>query len=284
MFNVASKTVQATAAALVLTFTACGIVNKGENPAEALYLSADSAYNAGDYTRTIELLDTLKNRYPSEVATQRKALHLRPQATEKQTIKEMQTTDSLCAYYLHVQDSLKQYFTFVNDPKLVEGYYVAKGLNSRNLFNTTGVEARISPDGEFYMISSLTTRPVKHTSIVLKCGNDEASTATVTYDGDRNYRSGGTEMITFVGAECDTIGKYLAVHPDANGSIIFKGASNYTLPLSATDRQAIARTYSLANAIAESKRMAMRRDFLDKQLQLARDQVARTSEETTTTK
>ena len=26
------------------------------------------------------------------------------------------------------------------------------------------------------------------------------------YDGERNYRSGGTEMITFTGAECDTLG------------------------------------------------------------------------------
>jgi hypothetical protein len=284
MFNVATKSLSAAAAAIVLSLSACNFAKVGDNPASALYISADSAYNAGNYTKAIELLDTLKNRYPNEVATQRMAMHLRPQAVEKQTINEMQQTDSLRAYYTHVQDSLMQYFTLVNDPKLVEGYYVAKGINSRNLFNTTAAEARISPDGEFYMISSLTARPVKHTSIAIKCGSDEVSSSTVAYDGDRNYRSGGTEMITFVGSECDTIGKYLVAHPDIPATLIFKGASNYSMPLPAADRLAIVRTYSLANAIAETKRLELRREFLDKQLQLARDQVARTSSEQTSSK
>ncbi|WP_305239936.1 hypothetical protein [uncultured Muribaculum sp.] len=91
------------------------------------------------------------------------------------------------------------------------------------------------------------------------------------YDGDRNYRSGGTEMITFVGAECDTLGQFLTDNRGAATTLIFNGAKSYSTPLSKLDRKSIEQTYEMAN---------LKRDFLDRQLQVARDQIARTTQET----
>ena len=193
------------------------------------------------------------------------------------TIKELESTDSLQSWYSHLQDSLMQYFTLVDNPQLVEGYYVIKEYAKSTLFNRTGVESRVSPDGQFYMISSLASNPVKHTSISLTDGNGKVTTATVDYDGERNYRSGGTEMITFTGAECDTLGHFLTDNKAKNIKLIFNGKKSHTTTLSANDRLAMQRAYGLSQAMTGKRRMAAKRDFLDKQLLLARDQAARTS-------
>lgn len=277
MCNVVSKT--AAIAATVCLITACGANNSERQQAEALAVSADSAINAGDFRLAVELLDTLQAKYPAQIEVQRKAMHSRPLAIEGMTVVEMQMTDSLQAYYSHLQDSMMQYFTFVNNPELVEGYYVIKEYDNSSLFNRTGAEARVSPDGEFYIISSLTAHPVKHTSITLKSSAGEVSTAEVGYDGDRNYRSGGTEMITFIGAECDTLGYFMNQNPDMKTTLSFNGQSAYSAPLSRNDGRSIAMSYQLATAMRQARTLASKRNYLDKQLQLARDQAARTAEE-----
>lgn len=278
MCNVVNKAVTA-AAALALVMTACNGKNAEKESAESLVATADSALNAGDYRLAIELLDTLQSKYPAQVESQRKGMHLRPLAMEKMAVAEMQMTDSLQAYYAHLQDSLMNYFTFVNNPELVEGYYVIKESANSNLFNRTGVEARVSPDGGFYLISSLNARQVRHTSISLKGSAGEVSTSEVAYDGDRNYRSGGTEMITFIGAECDTLGHFLTANPDKKVTLTFKGASNYSTPLSANDNRSITLAYQLGKAMEQSRSLSSKRDFLDRQLLLARDQAARTAKD-----
>lgn len=278
MCNVVNKAAIA-AAAMSLVMTACGGNNSGKQLAEGLVTSADSAINAGNYALAIELLDTLQAKYPDQIDAQRKGMHIRPLAIEGMTIAEMQMTDSLQAYYAHLQDSLMNYFTFVNNPDLVEGYYVIKEYANSTLFNRTGVEARVSQDGEFYMISSLTARPIKHTSISLKGKSGEAATPEVAYDGDRNYRSGGTEMITFIGAECDTLGHFLTLNPDTKVTLTFNGTSNYSTPLAANDNRSISLAYQLGKAIETTRSLTSKREFLDRQLLLARDQAARTAKD-----
>ena len=278
MCNVVSKAAIAVTVAS-LAMTACGGGNTEKQLADGLVSSADSALNAGNYAMTIELLDTLQSKYPGQVDAQRKGMHIRPLAMEKMTVTEMQMTDSLQAYYAHVCDSLMDYFTFVNNPELVEGYYVIKEYANSTLYNRTGVEARVSPDGDFYIISSLTARPVKHTSISLKGAEGEVSTSEVAYDGDRNYRSGGTEMITFIGAECDTLGHFLQTPNAGKVTLTFKGNSNYSTPLSTNDSRSIALAYTLSEAMEMSKKLSAKRNFLDKQLLLARDQAARTAKD-----
>lgn len=249
-----------------------------DNQANQLLGEAESFINNNEYSKALEILDTLDARYPDNVQCKRKSMHLRPLAKEGMTIKEIQTNDSLLAYYRHVKDSLTDRFTFVDNPQLVEGYYVIKEYANSTLFNRNGVEARITPEGEFYMISSLVSQPVKHTSVALTNSNGEVSTATVDYDGERNYRYGNTEMITFTGIECDTLGAFLTANPGVKTNIVFKGTKNASFPLSANDRKSIELSYIMAKALSQEKFLTRKHEYLDRQLILARDQAARTSE------
>lgn len=259
-----------------LSIAACN--GAKDNQANELLDEANTLIDNHEYAKALEVLDTLDARYPDNVKCKREALHLRPLAQEGLTIKEIQTNDSLLAYYKHVKDSLTDQFTFVDNPQLVEGYYVIKEYTNSTLFSRNGVEARITPEGEFYMVSSLVSQPVKHTSVALSNSNGEVSTAVVNYDGERNYRYGNTEMITFTGAECDTLGAFLTANPGLKTNLVFKGTKNATYPLSANDRKSIELSYIMAKALSQEKFLTQKHEYLDRQLILARDQAARTSD------
>lgn len=273
MFNAATKTSCSILAAAVMA--ACtGSAQRDE--AAALTNSADSAIQAGNYTLATQLLDTLKSRCPSAVEAQRRGMHLRAIALEGETMAQINETENLSALYSVKIDSLKQYFTFVDNPQLVEGYWVIKQLAGSELFSRTGLEGRVSPDGVFYMISS-TPAGVNHTSVTVTAGGVSAESATIAYDGERNYRSGGTEMITFTGAEADSIGALLSTKQNAKTTITFRGGKSRSASLSPADARSVALGWELSKAITEQRRLGSRRQLLDKQLMLARDQVARTS-------
>lgn len=273
MYNGASKLI---ALSTILLAASCG-GGSGVNEAEALVASADSAVATGNYTLANELLDTLKSRYPTEIKAIREGMNVRARANEGMIKNELQTTDSLEVVYSHRIDSLSQYFTFVNNPELVEGYYVIKEYATSSLFDRSGLEARITPEGQFYMISSLSGNPVKHTSVTVTVAGESASSSSVAYDGDRNYRSGNTEMITFVGAECDSIGKLLAQNQGKPARVTFTGSRSTSMQLPQNDAKSIALAYSYSEAIITSKKLAAKKELLDRQMILARDQAARTS-------
>ena len=286
MYNAVSKSIIAGIITSAFCLAGCSSKSAERIAAEQLVAEADSALNAKNFTQAISLLDTLKAKYPGEIEIQRQGMHLRPQAIEGQTLLDIQTTDSLRAYYGYVADSLRQYFTLVHNPELGEDYdyYVIKEYKNSNLFNRTGIEARVEPSGELRVISSLVGHPaVKHTMIGLapKSGPGIVNTKEVAYDGERNYRSGNTEMITFIGVECDTLGHYPANDAPANVTLAFKGAKVYSTPLSKNDRKSLELSYKLSQATAQHRKLSLKLDYLNKQLMIARDQTARTTQDAT---
>lgn len=274
MYNAVNKSIISLILAAALT--ACGS-SSSQSGANALYNSADSAMAAGNYELAEQMLDTLKVKYPGEIDAQRKGMHLRSLVMERKTIAEIEQTDSLNVLYGYRADSLKNYFKFVDNPQLVEGYYVVKELADDNLFARTGLEGRVSPSGEFYMISSLNGPAKRHTSVSVTVDGVTATSATVAYDGERNYRSGSTEMITFTGAECDSVGRVLADHQGAPVKISYNGQSAYGVTLPRNDARSVALAWALAYNMRQARTMTLQREMLERKLMLARDQAARTS-------
>ena len=247
--------------------------------AQQLLQQADTAISTANYNYALEILDTLKAKYPEEIAVQRTAINMRPRAIEGITIRQLEQTDSLQALYAHLTDSLKSYFTIHHNKELGSDYdyYIIKQLDNADIFGKTGIQGRVSPSGEFSIISSLTAKPVRHTRISISAPDGETvESAPVAYDGERNYRSSGTETITFIATECDTIGQYLSTAPQQL-KLNFIGDKTYTMPLSKIERRSVELAWQLAYCINRNNKLAQQRQLYERQLALARDQIARTT-------
>lgn len=273
MYNVVNKIL---IAAIAVASLSCS--NTKEEEAKQLLQYAEACLESGNYSEALGSLDSLQHAYPSFIDIQRDAMHLRPKAIEGMTLEEMSVNDSIIATLEAEHNTMKDLFVSVNHPDLLEGYYVIKGLD-KPIFDCTAIQPRLSVAGEFYIVSSLNGKPVKHTAISLSHGTETACTPNVNYDGERNYRSGNTEMITFMPAECDTLGNFAIRHDNTPLTLKFIGKQTHALQLKSSDTHAIALTCKMSRLLSDLKKARMKKELLEQQLLLARDHIARTFRE-----
>lgn len=269
------------AAGLSLMVASCG-GNSDTEKATALLQEAQTAYETRNFSRAITLTDSIKNAYPREIDVRREALHLSTKATEGLTIQKLQQADSLAAVLAVRGDSLQRLMKFVSNP--IEGYYVGATTDPTKFFGTTGLQARVSPNGDFYLMSSLKGKSVKSTSVEVSADGEKAATATVAHDGERNDRSMGAEVITFMGVECDSVGHFIADHLNQPLTLTFVGTSTYSTPLSENSAREIALLYDYATTLRRFKLASLEKERLERTVEIARNQAARTYVEKDTQK
>lgn len=255
-----------------LLLSSCG--NGDTQKAQTLLDNARAAYENKDYATSLLLIDSIKNAYPREFDIRREALHLSTLATEALTLRQLESADSISAVLGALGDSLQRNIKFVSNP--IEGYYVTKSVNPTSFTGSTGIQARMTPDGDFYIMSSLKAKSIKSTSVTVSANGKEARTATVNHDGERNDRSMGAEIITFMGVECDTVGKFIFENVNSPITLTFNGAGSYSQPLTSKEAQEIATLYEYAATIRKFKLASIEKERLTRALDLARSQAART--------
>lgn len=277
MSNVAIKQLKAirntAVAGLYLLAVSCG-GNGDAEKAGRLLDEARKSFEAGQFAQAIALTDSIKNAYPREIEIRREALHLSTRATEGLSLKKLQEADSLTVVLGIVGDSLQRQMKFVNNP--IEGYYIAATADPMKFVGSTGLQARVSPNGDFYLISSLKGKSVKSTSIEVSSNGSKASTSVVPHDGERNDRSMGAEVITFMGVECDSVGNFVSRHVNEPLTLTFVGTGTYSTPLSAAQAKEIATAYDYATVTRRFKVASLEKERLTRAVDLARTQAART--------
>ncbi len=243
--------------------------------AEDLLAQAETAVKEADYQRAILLTDSIKRAYPKEIDTRRRALHVASTATEGLTLRQLETADSILAVTGVRGDSLSRLVKFVSNP--IEGYYTGASVNPSAFHGTTGIQARVSPGGDFYIISSIpVAKGVKSTSVAVSCDGESIATSTVPHDGERNDRSLGAEIITFMGVECEDLGRFIADNRDRQLTLTFNGAKSVSVPLPKDQAEEVATLYDYASTLREAKLAAIEKERLTRALDLARSQSART--------
>ena len=271
MLNVAIRNLLILSASAVVV-TSCG-ESADTKAARALLEQAKTCLDEGNFTRSLELLDSIESAYPAEIAQRREGLHLRPKAIEGVTLRQLETTDSLIAALQIENERLSSAIRFVENP--VEGYYVSTSAVKGDFIGTNGIQPRITPEGIFYIVSSV-GRPVKSTAVTLTSGGESATTATVAHDDERNYRRNGVEVITFMASECDTLGRFALTHRDQPMKLTFDGATPYTIDFQAARVEELASVYEAATAVNRGKKAQLDKTRLERQLALSRSQQART--------
>ncbi|MDE6860975.1 MAG: hypothetical protein K2J65_11255 [Duncaniella sp.] len=276
MYNVATKHLRHLGIALLTSapviLNSCG--NGDTQKAQALLSEARSAYENKDYETSLLLIDSIKNAFPREFDIRKEAIHLSTLSTEGLTIRQLETADSITAVLNALGDSLQRGIKFVSNP--IEGYYVTKSVNPTSFIGSTGIQARMTPNGDFYIMSSLKAKPIKSTSVTVSANGKEARSATVSHDGERNDRSMGSEIITFMGVECDTIGKFIYENVNSPITLTFNGTGSYSRQLSSKEAEEIATLYEYATTIRKFKLASLEKERLTRALDLARSQAART--------
>ncbi len=276
MCNVASRVAYAVIIPLALALGGCG-QSRQVSPAESLLTQAREASAQGRWDEASALLDSIVVAYPDEIDLCRQAIALRPSVTEGLTIKKLSLADSLAVTFEAAYDSIRRLMVKVDDPQLVEGYWVAAKGRDPRLLSGDGIEARVSLDGELYMVSSLNPSSLGHDSFTLIAADGaKASTAKVPYDGELNYRLNSGEVVTYLGSGCADVAAFATTNASKPLTVVFNGrGSSRKLPISADKAEGLATACRFAETILQLRHWSLERERLNQRLAIARDQRAR---------
>lgn len=235
--------------------------------------------DGGRYGDALAIVDSLPVLYPGETDARRSAMMLRPLIIEHATMCEIEQCDSLITSARERYRQAKEAMKKVENPELVEGYWVAVKGSGQPLMDRTGIEARVSDDGEFYVVSEVNAAGnLHHSSITLSLPSGEnASSGMVPYDGELNYRLNGSETVTFSWENVDSLGRFAVSHSGEAMTLTFCGdnGASKKIKLSPDEVSAIASAYEMASAQREGKNLMASRQLLERKLALARDQQKR---------
>ena len=262
-------------AAGLIALSACDKKNNDSELAESLVAEAATALDRGDFDRASELLDSLSAAYPHEVGAGRSALKLRPKIMERKTAQEIVELQALMAANAAYADSMSRFFTSVpRSEEQLEPYMIHKDFPSNWRDRNTAI-ARVSPSGEFYVISSLAGRSTHHTALRLSGDGVSVVSGEVPFDAESLL---SRESVRFSAGKADTLGVF-AVQMDSRPLTLefIGGAKAAPVTLSAKEVHALADTWRLSQALSSINPARQRLEQLKAKLQLARDHQARQS-------
>lgn len=260
----------------LLLLGACSGADADRDAADGLVAEASAALDRGDFAGAEALLDSLSATYPKQIEAGRAALALRPKVIVRKTEQEIVDLQALLQYTGAYVDSLAAGFKTVpasND--VFEPYIISKDVPDNWRERNTAV-ARLTPAGEFYVISSVATTTARHTALRLTGeGGASVTSGTVPFDAtDRLSR----ESVRFAAGRADTLGVF-AMQMDGRGPLTLEFVGGKPAPkatLSPKEVHAMADTWRLGSAMQTVRGGAARLEQLKAKLQLARDQVSRT--------
>ncbi len=102
-------------------------------------------------------------------------------------------------------------FTFVNNPREVEGYYIYTPARAGYPLSSTGVSARLAKSEAAEVIAALKGGEFSAIRLVAP-GGSSVTSQTVPYDQALNYRAGGLNTVAFTGQQADTLLRFAAEH------------------------------------------------------------------------
>ena len=260
-----------------LLVTAC---TSDEKKAAQLYAQAESYYNDGNYYAAKIWIDSIEASYPKAFDVIREGMVLQCRINQKVYERDLVTTDSLYNIAQKELDELKPLFELSRESEYqTERNYVYKKSRPGQAVTGSGLRAQVTESGEFRLISIYNgSKGINHTGIrVKKPDGTYCETASVAYDGARNYRftDGGktTEMVTYNKTQCYEVAELIVLSNNKELSVQFTSGSNYSMPLDKNTRLAIAETYRLAQALSMVDSLSKRREYGIKQLELADSQL-----------
>lgn len=247
----------------------------GESPetakARQLYEAAEQAEQTGDIHTAIVCLDSLDTHCKNQTEWIKHSLQLRPKLIITEAKIQIDSLDKVVNTTRLKTDSITQGLTLVSLPS-VDGFFVETAAYNPRFTDTTGLSPRVSPAGEFYLVSSLNPAgSAKHNRVALKIGDAEVSTDPVDYDGALNYRINNGEIITFSPSKSKALGQFAFDNRGQAGTLVFYAGDTpkKSIKLSQKQVDGIARMFDYSNLINQGRTASIEIERLNKRIELA---------------
>ena len=261
-------------AASLLALASCGgNADKADEAGQALFEQASKALDDNNYEQARMLLDSLDSNCKDSVALRRQAMPLRAQAMEGLSMQLIPQADEAIANAMMQIDRLGKEMVDAGDKS--DPYVVPKAWPKRGDIKAEGVEPRVDRKGFFRLIVKSPGKIIGLNSVEFS-GSGSSSVATRPLPSDRVAKVEGMELMSLSQEEFAPWAEWLVAHVGAPMSMSLVGAKGRKdINVTADQASMLLAAWQYSQACQKLVEAQMERERLERQLKIARDQLAR---------
>lgn len=277
MCNAVNKYVAMALSAIVVM--SCSKENPDKKAAEGLLTQIESQIEIGNYQQAMLLMDSVDRTYRDQIDIRKKVTALRPKAIEAVTLEQISSTDSIIAFAQAEIDRLSPLMKHIADEDLKEGKYVVADTYKANIMNTTTIEPRVNDyDYSFYIVANCYGKKIGISQISLSSAEGEFASEPIPSTSSRRMEVETSEIATFLPEEVADLGEWASNnYSKITGANIIGTKDNLKVKLTPQQASAFATAWNFSKENQKLKNVVALRIKLDRQLQVARDQIANTT-------
>lgn len=262
------------AASLFALASSCaGKTETAGDPAQSLFDQAGKAIESNDFEQACLLLDSLDSSCKEAVDIRRQAMPLRARAIEGLSLQQIPVTDENIARVMMEIDSLGKSLSDAGDKS--DPYVVPKGWPRRGDIKAEGVEPRVDRKGFFRLIVKSPGKVIDLNSVEIK-GGDGSSAATASLPSDRVAKVEGMELMSISQEEFAPVGTWLEAHRGTAATLVIVGSrGRKEQKFSSAQTAMLLDAWLYSKACQRLVEEQLERERLERQLKIARDQMAR---------
>ena len=153
----------------------------------------------------------------------------------------------------------------------LDGYFLPEGISDK-VMTATGIQARVTDKGYFYIVANVQGRAIGLNSIELCQGGDCISSSQIS--PARIVKVEGSESASFNPEDLEGIGAWLESHPGADKVVLAGSKGKVPVKMNAKLRQELLDCYHFSEALQAQRSASIKREKYERMLATARDQLA----------
>ncbi len=262
-------------AAMLMSLAACGgsTGSGADEKARNLLRQAEEAVSGMDYELAASILDSLDHGCKEAVEIRREAMPLRARMMEGMSLKKIPEADEAIADAMMRIDQIGQRMTDSGDG--TDPYVVPSKWPARGDIKAEGLEPRVDRKGFFRLIVKSSGKVLDLNSVEFSAA-DGSSSASRPLPSDRVAKVEGMELMSLAQEEFEPLAQWLELHKDGNLKAELVGAKGRRqLKFDGSQAAMLLDAWNYSRACQQLVEAQMERERLERQLKIARDQIAR---------
>ncbi len=276
MCNAASKLIPLIVAIVVVAVGCKEKTTTTTSPAQEELTRANALVEQGEYAEALKMFDDIDSLYAGEVDVRREVVRLRPKVIEQYCNAQLAEIDSMMAFAEARRASLLPKMVQATVAGFDDGYSTASAGYNANFYSTTGIQARVTTVGDYYIVSSLTGNPLRHHSITFTTADGSVTTPTVESGDEMGITTGSGEVVTYFGEAPDQIGQLASqamLNDMPSATVTLHGAKgDREVKLTPAQIEGLATAWEFSDNFKQLRSLSIDRDRLKATLATARRQ------------
>lgn len=277
MCNVASRLIFLAVVTLILMASCANkAADSTPSPAQEALTRANSLVENGEYAEALKVFDEIDSLYAGEVAVRREVVRLRPKVIEQYCNIQLAEIDSMMGFAEARRSSLLPKMVQESVKGFDDGYSTASAGYNPNFYSTTGIQGRVTTVGDFYIVSSLTGKPLKHNSITFATTDGSVTTPEVDASDELGITTSSGEVVSYFGDAPEKIGELAsqAMFNDVpTATVTLHGAKgDREVKLTPAQIEGLATAWEFSDNFKQLRRLSIERDRLKATLATAQSQ------------